>query len=223
MGRRPASSGMPTPSEQKALAFAAIVVLLGGAVRVVRAGPADAEPTPSEQQALARQSVAASSAATDQRAAKAARRAKPARLARSRRDAGGKDVAGVVSLPYGSTVPPDLPPGSPDRDGTAGSRFGFPPPGPRIDLDARGPERGGQGRARSVATLTRPIDLDQADEAEIDLLPRVGPALARRIVANRDSLGPFGGLAALRRVRGIGPATLERLAPFVTFSGQARR
>src|SRR5215213_1723090 len=29
---------MPTPSEQKALAFVAMVVLLGGAVRIVRAG-----------------------------------------------------------------------------------------------------------------------------------------------------------------------------------------
>jgi competence protein ComEA len=67
------------------------------------------------------------------------------------------------------------------------------------------------------------IDLDVAGAAEIERLPRVGPALARRIVASRDSLGPFGSLAALTRVKGIGPATAERLAPLVTFSGQARR
>jgi hypothetical protein len=49
---------MPTPSEQKALAFMAAVVLLGGAVRVVRAGSTPA-PNPLEQQALARQATAA--------------------------------------------------------------------------------------------------------------------------------------------------------------------
>ena len=67
------------------------------------------------------------------------------------------------------------------------------------------------------------VDLDVADAGQIARLPRVGPALARRIVANRDSLGAFGVLSALGRVKGIGPATLQRLAPLVTFSGQARR
>ena len=67
------------------------------------------------------------------------------------------------------------------------------------------------------------VDLDLADAGKIERLPRVGPALARRIVANRDSLGAFGVLSALGRVKGMGPATLARLAPLVTFSGQARR
>jgi competence protein ComEA len=68
-----------------------------------------------------------------------------------------------------------------------------------------------------------PIDLDTATETEIQGLPRIGPSLAHRIVAHRDSAGPFGGLEALRRVRGVGAATLKLLAPLVTFSGQARR
>jgi Helix-hairpin-helix motif len=43
--------------------------------------------------------------------------------------------------------------------------------------------------------------------------------LATRIVSNRDSLGAFGSLNALCwRVRGVGPATAERLRPMVTFS-----
>jgi competence protein ComEA len=74
-----------------------------------------------------------------------------------------------------------------------------------------------------IAAAKAVVDLDVADTVQIGRLPRVGPALARRIVANRDSLGPFGTLAALRRVKGVGPATLERLAGLVTFSGQARR
>lgn len=68
-----------------------------------------------------------------------------------------------------------------------------------------------------------PIDVDRADSARLLVLPGVGPALAGRIVAQRDSFGPFGGPTELaRRVRGIGPAMTARLAPLVTFSGTAR-
>ncbi len=62
------------------------------------------------------------------------------------------------------------------------------------------------------------IDLDRASAVEIERLPRIGPALAQRIVADRDSLGPFGSLEALRRVRGVGQAIIRAIAPYVTFS-----
>jgi competence protein ComEA len=52
-------------------------------------------------------------------------------------------------------------------------------------------------------------------------LPRIGPSLAKRIVANRDSLGAFGSLDGLTRVKGIGVATRKLLQPLVTFSGRA--
>jgi competence protein ComEA len=106
---------------------------------------------------------------------------------------------------------------------------GFPPPYQRIDTDAGSlrvkptPPPSTLERHSGPERRTGPLDLDTATEPEIDALPYVGPSLARRIVANRDSLGPFGALAALRRVRGIGPATLERLGSLVTFSGQTRR
>jgi competence protein ComEA len=66
------------------------------------------------------------------------------------------------------------------------------------------------------------VDLDVATAAEIERLPRIGPSLARRIVADRDSLGPFGSLEEFGRVRGVGPALLRALAPLVTFSLQSR-
>lgn len=79
-------------------------------------------------------------------------------------------------------------------------------------------------RDSSIA-LTRPladgerIDLDRAGVREIERLPGVGPALARRIVADRESRGAFGGISGLDRVAGVGPATLARLAPHLSFSG----
>ncbi len=59
------------------------------------------------------------------------------------------------------------------------------------------------------------LDPDRADAAEWERLPGIGPALAARIVADRAARGPFGGLAGLGRVRGIGPRTLERLRPYL--------
>jgi competence protein ComEA len=65
-----------------------------------------------------------------------------------------------------------------------------------------------------------PTDVNAATEAELERLPRVGPALAARIVAWRGTHGPFATLESLQRVPGIGPATARRLAPLVTFSGR---
>ena len=66
------------------------------------------------------------------------------------------------------------------------------------------------------------VDIDRATASQLEALPRVGPALAARIVAYRDSAGPFGSMEALERVRGIGPAMAKVLAPRVTFSTSRR-
>ncbi len=75
--------------------------------------------------------------------------------------------------------------------------------------------------ARRAAQLARPllpgdrIDLDNADVSEITRLPRVGPALAQRIVAWRTEHGPFGSLARLDSVPGVGAKLLDAIRPFV--------
>ncbi len=87
------------------------------------------------------------------------------------------------------------------------------------------PRSGLQATARAAARLARPlapgerVDLDRADVTEITRLPRVGPALAQRIVAWRATHGPIGSLARLDSVPGVGPGLLEALRQFVTFSG----
>jgi competence protein ComEA len=197
---------MPTPAEQKALAFVALVVLIGGTVRVVRGGALGASPTAAEQQALARQSFAASSSAS-QLGGTAGKTKKSRRVAREKHD-----TVATRSAKGGYDS---------ERDWR-----GLPPPSPRIDVNPWSPQAA-PGPLSTSRTIVRaesgPIDLDRATAAEIEALPRVGPALARRIVANRDSAGPFGNIEGLRRIRGLGPATLKLLAPLVTFSGQARR
>lgn len=197
---------MATPSEQKALAFVAMIALLGGVVRVVRAS-APANPTSLEQQAVARQATAAESAAR----AGPPRKGHGLRIARPRRGSAEPTVIGGVA-----SVPPMPGPGA------ELAHHGFPPPGPRIDVDYRTNRQSVSSEvsktSRGAGEAIALVDLDRASEREIERLPWVGPALARRIVANRDSFGGFGSLDALERVKGLGPATRKRLANRVTFS-----
>lgn len=59
------------------------------------------------------------------------------------------------------------------------------------------------------------IDLNTASAADLELLPHLGPALAARIVADRAEHGRFARVEELDRVSGIGPRTIEQLAPLV--------
>jgi competence protein ComEA len=63
------------------------------------------------------------------------------------------------------------------------------------------------------------LDPDRATMAELLRLPKVGPGLARAIVADREAKGPFRTAEGLDRVAGIGPKLLEALGPYLTFSG----
>jgi len=94
-------------------------------------------------------------------------------------------------------------------------------------LEWSGPSR---GRARSLvgpsdrgggrpSLSERIVDLNRASRRELERLPGVGPVIAHRILALRDTLGGFRTLDDLERVRGIGPATLARLKPLVSVGG----
>lgn len=86
--------------------------------------------------------------------------------------------------------------------------------GPHLDFSS--PPRASPGRGRPATADGRSLllDLNRADTLALQALPGVGPALARRIVAARRD-APFRTVEDLGRVKGIGPATLERLRPHV--------
>lgn len=62
------------------------------------------------------------------------------------------------------------------------------------------------------------VDVNTADAAALEALPGVGPVLAERIVAYRDSVGRLGSHEELLSVRGIGEATLERFRHLIRVS-----
>jgi len=59
------------------------------------------------------------------------------------------------------------------------------------------------------------VDVNAAEWPELAQLPEVGETLARRIVDSRQQEGPFLDHDDLRRVRGIGPKTLETIRPYL--------
>ena len=67
------------------------------------------------------------------------------------------------------------------------------------------------------------IDPNVAGDEELDRLPGVGPARALDIVSDREENGPFRTVEDLARVRGIGPASVERMRPHLRLDPAAVR
>ncbi|MDD7962817.1 ComEA family DNA-binding protein [Microbacterium thalli] len=80
------------------------------------------------------------------------------------------------------------------------------PPPTSPDESSSGGGAGGNG----------PVNLNTADAAALNTLPRVGPALAERIIAWREENGRFTSVEDLLAVSGIGEKMLEALRDQVT-------
>jgi len=83
-----------------------------------------------------------------------------------------------------------------------------------------GSQGGWQGRLIEIdraepLTARFEVDINSADWPELLQLPGIGPTLAQRIVESRGTRGPFANHDDLRRVRGIGPKTLEQIRPYL--------
>ena len=55
-----------------------------------------------------------------------------------------------------------------------------------------------------------------AEEAELDMLPGIGPVLAQRIVEYRQANGPFAATEEIMQVDGIGESTYAELQDLIT-------
>jgi competence protein ComEA len=76
------------------------------------------------------------------------------------------------------------------------------------------------GEAIAAGIEARPqVNLNTATAAQLQLLPRVGPALAARIVEFRTANGGFKAPDELMRVKGIGEKSFRQLEPYVAVKG----
>jgi competence ComEA-like helix-hairpin-helix protein len=74
-------------------------------------------------------------------------------------------------------------------------------------------------RKSSHKQLTGKLNLNTANEEQLQLLPTVGPSKAERIVAWRAKNGGFKRVADLRRVKGFGYKTFKKLEAFLDIKG----
>jgi competence protein ComEA len=72
------------------------------------------------------------------------------------------------------------------------------------------------GTAPGVATAGGKININTADATVLESLPRVGPAMAKRIIDWRTKNGRFSALEDLMSVTGVGEKTFDSLKDLVT-------
>ena len=85
--------------------------------------------------------------------------------------------------------------------------------GMQITVPEKSPQ-GTAGGAQAGAAKPLPdgmVNINTADEKELDKLPGVGPAMAKRIVEYRTENGAFQAPEEIKRVKGIGDAKYEKM------------
>jgi competence protein ComEA len=75
--------------------------------------------------------------------------------------------------------------------------------------------------AKVATVLEGVVNLNTASEAQLTLLPGVGEAVARRIIAFREQHGPFQRPEDLMNVQGIGERTFDKLRPHLAVEGES--
>jgi competence protein ComEA len=72
--------------------------------------------------------------------------------------------------------------------------------------------------AKAADAATVPVNLNVATAEQLEKLPGVGPAMAKRILEYRQKNGGFKKIEELMNVRGIGEKAFLRMKPQLTVS-----
>lgn len=70
--------------------------------------------------------------------------------------------------------------------------------------------------AKATATASSPVNLNTATAAQLETLPGIGAASAKRIVEYREKNGAFKKIEELMNVKGIGEKSFLKLKPLIT-------
>jgi competence protein ComEA len=126
---------------------------------------------------------------------------------------------GLVSVPAGArAVDAVAAAGGPtaDADESAVNLAGRVVDGQQLVVPARGRASPGAPPATPVGGAAGPVSLSTATPEQLQTLPRIGPAMAARIIAWREANGGFRSVEDLLKVSGIGTRTFAGLKDLVT-------
>lgn len=174
-----------------AVVLAAVAVAAGAGFGMLRRGPPARSPSPTQPSANA-----TSVSGVDVHVA------------------GWVNRPGVVTVPDGSIVADAVAAAGGMKAGATAEAINLAAPvsdGQQVVVP--GPDSmagpGGSGESGGLISLSR------ASESKLETLPGVGPVLAERIVAHRETQGPFERVEDLLEVPGIGEAKLASLRDLV--------
>ena len=74
--------------------------------------------------------------------------------------------------------------------------------------------------AKAPATASAPVNLNTATQAQLEALPGIGAATAKRIIEHRQKNGGFKKIEELMNVKGIGEKSFLKLKPLVTVASE---
>lgn len=63
--------------------------------------------------------------------------------------------------------------------------------------------------------LGAPLSINEMSEKDWELLPHIGPTLAKKIVAFKEERGDFRTVEDLLKVHGVGPKTLQKIKTYL--------
>ena len=75
--------------------------------------------------------------------------------------------------------------------------------------------------AKAAAAPAGPVNLNTATQAQLETLPGIGAAAAKRIIEYREKNGKFTKIEQLMNVKGIGEKSFLKLKPLITVTEKA--